>query len=205
MRTPTIHVKSRAPLARAPRRARPTPSAPPPTLVVALVVALLAGACGSGSTPAPGGASPSVIHIGSPLIGKAAPALVGTTLDGAPFDLATLKGSPVLVNFWASWCGPCRDEFPLIADAEKRHAADGLKVVGVLFKDDAGPAKEFVVAENADWPSVTDPARALGPAWAVLAPPQSYFVDRDGIVRDVQIGQVRNAQELDTILAQILQ
>ena len=146
----------------------------------------------------------SVIQIGSPLMGKPAPALAGTTLDGAAFDLASLRGSPVLVNFWASWCGPCRDEFPLLAAAEKRHAGEGLKVIGVLFKDDAAPARVFVANEKADWPTIADPGRTLEQAWAVLAPPQTYFIDRAGIVRDIQIGQVRDAAELDTILAAIL-
>ena len=160
------------------------------------------GAAGSGSSGAP---SATVVHIGSPLIGKTAPALSGTTLTGAPFNLETFKGSPVIVNFWASWCAPCRDEFPLLADAERRYAAAGLKVVGVLFKDDVGPATEFVVASGADWPSISDPARTLAPAWGVIAPPQTFFIDRDGVVRDVQIGQVRSSTELDGIISQIVE
>ena len=175
--------------------------------VVAVASIVLAG-CATGGvaiTPsATGSPGASVIQIGSPLIGKPAPALAGMTLDGAPFDLASLRGSPVLLNFWASWCGPCRDEFPLLAAAEKRHAAQGLKVVGVLFKDDAAPARAFVADEKADWPTVADPASTIAQPWAVLAPPQSYFIDRAGIVRDIQIGQVRDAAELDAILAAIL-
>jgi cytochrome c biogenesis protein CcmG/thiol:disulfide interchange protein DsbE len=174
---------------------------------VAVASIVLAG-CATGGvaiTPsAPASPGASVIQIGSPLIGKPAPTLAGMTLDGAPFDLASLRGSPVLLNFWASWCGPCRDEFPLLAAAEKRHAAQGLKVIGVLFKDDAAPARAFVADEKADWPTVADPARTIAQPWAVLAPPQSYFIDRAGIVRDIQIGQVRDAAELDAILAAIL-
>ena len=169
--------------------------------VVGAASIALSGCATGGVAVTPG---TSVIQIGSPLIGKLAPTLTGTTLDGAPFDLASLRGSPVLVNFWASWCGPCRDEFPVLAAAEKRHAAEGLKVVGVLFKDDAAPARTFVADEKADWPTVADPARTIAQPWAVLAPPQTYFIGRDGVVRDVQIGQVRDAAELDTILAAIL-
>jgi DsbE subfamily thiol:disulfide oxidoreductase len=175
-------------------------------LVALAVIVVVLGGCATGGVAITPAESPgaSVIQIGSPLIGKPAPALAGITLDGTPFDLASLRGSPILVNFWASWCGPCRDEFPLLAAAEKRHAAQGLKVIGVLFKDDAAPARAFVADEKADWPTITDPSRTIAQPWAVLAPPQSYFIDRAGIIRDLQIGQVRDAAELDAILAAIL-
>ena len=181
--------------------------------LIALVL-VLAGA-GLGACAAPGGsnadttpgASPDsgVVTIGSPLVGKPAPQLAGTTLDVAPFDLAAHRGSPVLVNFWASWCGPCREEFPLLEDAAKRHAAEGLVVVGSLYKDDTDPARAFVAEQGATWPTVADPERATGSAWKVLGPPQTFFVDRDGIIREVQVGQVRDAAELDRLLATILQ
>ncbi len=178
-----------------------------PLLALCLVLACAGlAACADGSASATSAGSPgaSVVTIGSPLIGKPAPALAGTTLDGAPFDLAAQKGSPILVNFWASWCGPCREEFPLLEKAAQRHAAEGLVVVGALYKDDPDPARAFVVEQGATWPTVMDPERTIGSAWKVLGPPQTFFVDRDGIIREVQVGQVRDAAELDRLLASIL-
>jgi DsbE subfamily thiol:disulfide oxidoreductase len=176
-----------------------------PVLALCLVLAsgsLVVAACGGG-TPA-GSPGESGVIVGSPLIGKPAPALAGTTLDGSAFDLASQKGSPVLVNFWASWCGPCREEFPLLEAAAKRHAGAGLVVVGALYKDDREYGARFVAEQGATWPTVTDPERSIGAAWKVLGPPQTFFVDREGIIRAVQVGQVRDAAELDRLLAAIL-
>jgi len=174
-----------------------------PLIALLTAAAVVLAACGGGSPSASPGGSPVI--IGSPLIGKPAPALAGSTLDGAAFDLAAQRGKPVLVNFWASWCGPCREEFPLLEDAAARHASEGLVVVGALYKDDPEPARAFVAEAGATWPTVDDPDRAIGSAWKVLAPPQTFFIDRQGIIREVQVGQVRDAAELDRLLASILE
>ncbi len=123
-------------------------------------------------------------------VGNRAPALGGTTLDGSAFDLASLAGHPVLINFWGPSCVPCRDEFPLLETKLKEHAADGFAVVGVLTDDPPDPARAFATQYGATWPTVIDPDQALKAAYRVAARPQSYFVDGGGIVRKIQIGEL---------------
>ena len=126
-------------------------------------------------------------------VGSPAPSLSGTTLDGGTFDLASLAGHPVLINFWGPSCVPCREEFPLLEAKLAEHAADGFAVVGVLTDDPPEPARAFVAEYGAGWPTVIDPAQALKAAYRVAARPQSYFVDAAGVVRSIQIGQVTDA------------
>lgn len=122
--------------------------------------------------------------------GRPAPPIVGTTLDGSTFDLASLRGRPVVVNFWGPGCIPCRDEFPLFKQELAAHAADGLAIVGVLMYDGPDDARAFVAQYGATWPTVEDPAGAIRTAYRAVARPQSYFIDRDGIVREISVGQV---------------
>ena len=126
--------------------------------------------------------------------GAPAPAIVGTTLDGAAFDLAALRGRPVLVNFWGPSCVPCRDEFPLFRAKLAQHAADGFAIVGVLMYDPPAPARDFVAAYGATWPTVEDPSGAIRNAYRAVARPQTYFIDRDGILRAIQVGELTDAE-----------
>lgn len=126
-------------------------------------------------------------------IGQPAPAIVGTTLDGDRFDLGELAGRPVVVNFWGPSCVPCRDEFPLLIDKQAEHGDEGLVIVGVLTDDPPEPARRFVAEYGATWPTVEDPDRAIRTAYRIAARPQTYFIDGSGILRGIQIGEVREA------------
>lgn len=126
-------------------------------------------------------------------VGEPAPPIVGTTIDGEAFDLAALRGRPVIVNFWASWCIPCRDEFPLFEAALQTHAADELTIVGVLFEDQPDAAAAFMASFDAGWPSVPDPDGTLATRFRVVAPPQTFFIDGSGTIQSIQIGELTEA------------
>jgi cytochrome c biogenesis protein CcmG/thiol:disulfide interchange protein DsbE len=113
------------------------------------------------------------------------------------------RGRPVVVNFWASWCIPCRNEFPLFRDELALHHADGLALVGVVFKDDDAAARGFLDKFGATWPSLTDADGAHASDWRVIAPPQTYFIGRDGLIRSRQIGEVTKV-DFERQLAAIL-
>jgi cytochrome c biogenesis protein CcmG/thiol:disulfide interchange protein DsbE len=159
-----------------------------PALLSAIV--LISAACGDAGTP-------------EARTGRPAPPLTGTALDGTPVDLSALKGRPVIVNFWASWCTPCREEFPLFQEKlAELGPTDGLEMIGVLYKDEPELAQAFLDDLGATWPTMDDPDGALAKAWRTVAPPQTYFIDKDGVVRGIQIGQVTE-QDFDTQYAKI--
>jgi cytochrome c biogenesis protein CcmG, thiol:disulfide interchange protein DsbE len=126
-------------------------------------------------------------------VGQPAPPITGTTLDGVAFDLKALAGRPVIVNFWGPSCVPCRNEFPLFEAKLAEHAADGLAIVGVLTDDPVEPARDFVAEYGGDWPTVVDPDKAIKTAYRVAARPQTYFVDRAGVITSIQVGELTDA------------
>jgi len=172
-----------------------------PLAIVALIVivALAAWSVRSGS----GCASPEPAGIAAAEPGQPAPALIGTTLNGAPFDLSTYRGKPVIVNFWASWCVPCQAEFPLFQAALASHASDGLTMVGVIYQDTPAAAQAFASSHATTWANVIDPCGSIATAYTVVAPPQTYFIDGSGLLKSRQIGQLTQA-DLDRQLSAIL-
>ena len=136
-------------------------------------------------------------------VGSVAPDFTLASLDGEPIRLADLRGRPVIVNFWASWCGPCIEEFPLLRDAAARHEADGLAVVGIVYRDRSGSARGFMERHGGTWPAAMDPGERVATAYGVVGPPETYFIARDGTIVARNIGQITPAT-LDDQLAAII-
>jgi cytochrome c biogenesis protein CcmG, thiol:disulfide interchange protein DsbE len=136
--------------------------------------------------------------------GTPAPALRLPGRDGGQVDLAALRGRPVVVNFWASWCDPCVREFPLLRQAAAGHRQDRLTVVGVLSGDSPAAARPFLRRNNATWPIALDPNATTATAWGAVGLPHTYFIRPDGTLASHQLGELTQAS-LDRQLAQILE
>ena len=136
-------------------------------------------------------------------IGAPAPELSLADLDGNPIHLAELRGRPVVVNFWASWCGPCVEEFPLLRDAAARYADQGLAVIGVVYQDRSEAARDFMARNGATWPAAMDPGGRVAAAYGILGPPETFFIGRDGTIVARQFGQF-SASSLEEKLAAII-
>jgi cytochrome c biogenesis protein CcmG/thiol:disulfide interchange protein DsbE len=138
--------------------------------------------------------------VKSPLVGKAAPPVEGTTVDRTQASLAGLKGKWVVVNFFATWCVPCRQEHPELISFSQDHEATGdAAVLGVIYSDNAQAVKEFRDKEGGGWAMVTDPKGRIALDYGVAGVPESFLVSPEGLVVAKLLGGVR-AGDLDQLL-----
>ena len=126
----------------------------------------------------------------SPLLGQPAPDVRLTALDGSVVELAGLRGRPVIINFWASWCPPCREEAPLLRRVQEEYRDRGLVVLGVVFEDSAENARTFMRQYDQRYPGLLDPDGRTAVDYGVFGIPETYFVGRDGIVTYKQSGAI---------------
>ena len=173
-------------------------------LVAAMLVALFAPAC----APDPA-SSPSITTLdvaGSlPETGSPAPDFVLKTLDGQTARLSDYAGRPVLINFWASWCGPCRTEMPDLIDAYEAHQASGLEVLAVNHTslDVLDDIDAFVSEFQMPFPILLDERGEAVEAYGLQGLPTSFFIDPEGVLRVVNVGPM-TADDIEQHLAKIL-
>jgi peroxiredoxin len=130
--------------------------------------------------------------------GRAAVDFVLENVHGGTLRLSSYQGGPVLLNFWATWCGPCRQEMPEFVDAFRDLEDEGLTIIAVNLQESNARVLEFADEFGLEFPVVIDRDGEVAKAWRIGGPfeglPSSYFIDERGIVTDVHLGQLTEAQ-----------
>jgi cytochrome c biogenesis protein CcmG/thiol:disulfide interchange protein DsbE len=132
-----------------------------------------------------------------------APEFTFTTFEGETISLSDLKGKGVVVNFWASWCDPCREEAALLEEAWRREKDNGIVFIGLDYLDQEPAAKAYLAEYGISYPNGPDLQSQAARRYGIKGVPETYFVNPDGEIVQAVIGPVTNAAQLDSFLALI--
>ena len=121
-------------------------------------------------------------------IGKPAPDFVLQDVSGNTWQLSSLKGKVVFVNFWATWCKPCRDEMPSMEALNKAMAGKPFQMLSIVFNDDLKMAESFARRLGATFPVLANPSPELTEAYMITGVPETFLIDADGILLHKFIG-----------------
>jgi cytochrome c biogenesis protein CcmG/thiol:disulfide interchange protein DsbE len=134
------------------------------------------------------------------LVGQPAPGFTLESITGEQVSLADLKGRPIILNFWATWCPPCREEMPYLQDVHDRYQDQGLQVIGVNVGESNVAVRSFLSSVGATFPTLLDKDENVQTAYKIIPLPTTFFIDRHGVLSAIYPYQLRREQvELETL------
>ncbi len=152
-----------------------------------ILLALLGWFVWARLSPAP--PSAPISSIPAPEVGHPAPDFVLPALDGSEVRLADLRGKPVILNFWATWCPPCRREMPALEIVWQQYSRGDVMVLGVDQGESIAVVSEYVRQNvGVTFPLLLDRSQDVGDLYLVRSLPTTFFIDADGIIREVRVG-----------------
>ncbi len=126
------------------------------------------------------------------------------SLDGAQIALADYEGEVIIMNFWATWCPPCRAEMPAINRFYEAHKDEGLAVLAINAQEDAATVRPFIQANKFSFPVLLDLQGRVASQYSTRSFPTTFIIDRDGVIQHVQTGEI-SERELENIVLPLLQ
>jgi len=159
-------------------------------LLIMLISGLLMAGCAGGTSQ-------------NPWIGKPAPDFEFQSPEGQATSLSDLKGKPVLINFWATWCSPCRMEMPYIQQVYDEWQEMGLVLLAINIGESPSQVEEFMQSRGLSLPVLLDTEGKVAGQYGIRAIPTTFFIDREGIIQDMKVGPFQSTAEIESSLSKL--
>jgi len=138
------------------------------------------------------------------LLGKPAPDFQFAGPEGHSISLSDLKGSPVLLNFWATWCGPCRGEMPYLQEIYEKWQVMGVVLLAINIMESPSEVDNFMQSQGFTFPVLLDSDGAIAAQYGIKYIPTTFFIDTGGIVQEVREGAFQSTEEIEESLFQLI-
>lgn len=147
---------------------------------------------------------PTTTSSTGPLKGNLAPDFQLQDFDGQTISLSNLRGKPVLLNFWATWCGPCVHEMPFIQQIYEEWSGKGLVLLTINVRETSSKAKAFMKSHDLSFPVLLDTRGSVADKYYIRGIPTTFLIDKDGLIAGYKVGAFQSKEEIEAGIREVL-
>jgi len=173
-------------------------------LVVLLILALALAGCSPALIPQAGDGEGQTAPTEGIQAGNRAPDFQLFNLEGEAISLSGLRGNPVALNFWASWCRPCVSEMPYLQEIYEEYSDKGLILLAINMGESSSKVERFMQNNNLSFPVLLDVGGVVAQQYSILNIPTTFFIDEDGIIHSRRIGAFSYKEQIENELGKIM-